>query len=286
MEYLSYWQLTTDVLLLGALAYLCSQFARSPRVNSQLRTVRELQSALKALVKEADTAGRTLNEQLIKRQQSLEKALIESDVAERKIQVALAEAAHAKENQSKFISQHPEVSQATRASVGKAVETITQPELQSKENEIQVQKNNPSSVKQAVNIYGEPIQANAATNQSIGKATKKFMQAYAPLKASVQKEVLSSPAVSQPVTTAAANVQGSIEDVYASAEELLRSGTGLASVANLTNLPIEEIKALSQMIIGEKAVANARKLETEFEVPPADPRLGVLGSIKRQTITL
>lgn len=61
------------------------RFSRAPGVTAHSRQLADLEVALKGLVKEADAAGRSLNDQPLKRQSALEKLLIDVDVSEHRM---------------------------------------------------------------------------------------------------------------------------------------------------------------------------------------------------------
>ncbi len=134
----------------------------------------------------------------------------------------------------------------------------------------------------STNIYGEPIQ------------TETRSQGYRPLSQSVEKHSRKpgAPALSE------------IQDVYERAEDLLRSGGNLNSVASRTDLPTEEVRALSRLIddvpedavkvsIGKQSSGLGQDERqspvfepTEVEHSNSDSRLGVLGGMRRQRQTL
>lgn len=291
MVNLGFWQLATDIMLLCSLVYLSFQFVRSPRINAQLRAVRELESALRVLVREADGAGRSLNDQLMRRQQALEKALIDADLTEQRLQKAVSAQASRASDSPEPASIKTNSRQAQQAAVAEESSTA-QSQLR---RSIEVGQDSPQAQWNKVNIYGEPIQSEPINEvKSPGRAQQKAMRTYSPLKAAVQTEIVQDEAPLEPTQakrsertkhSAVKEAETAIEDLYATAEELLRAGEGLALVAARTNLPISDIRALSQMIIGERAVAETK----QGSVPPVvdeDPRLGVMATMKRQTITL
>lgn len=287
MVHLEVWRLFGDIALLGALAYLCHQFVRSPRIGSASRQLRELETALRSLIKDADNSGRSLNDQLMRRQQSLEKLLIDAQLAEQRIHEAtLAKPASATisaapardmeprrrsmEIEREEIPSGPMVEPASFAQ--KTVAPIID---DSSEEESSITFGN-------TNIFGEPIATStttapaAASQPAVGRAMKRALDTYSPLKAKIEKQVAPQPKASP---------TAGIEDVYAAAEELLRAGNDLGAVSSRTKLPIEEVRALSQMIIGERAVKTPTT-PTVSVTDESDPRLGVLATMKRQTITL
>lgn len=287
MEHLALWRLCTDILLLLSLGFLCFQFARSPRINSQLRVVRELEAALRVLVREADGAGRSLNDQLLRRQQSIEKAIIDADLAEQRIQrsVARVEDIERQAASTRVSNEENTLAKSAREEFvppqAKPARTQTRARL-SDEIEIEQSETNKEVEPRwgKVNIYGEPIGGEATQAKDIELPKNRSKTPYGMKRATPAARPQAEPSALQ-------STKQSIDDVYAAAEELLRAGNGLATVASHTNLPIEEIRALSQMIIGERAVAQAKTASpVPAKVDDNDPRLGVMATMKRQTITV
>ncbi len=279
MSHIELWTLLSDILLFCALGYLCFQFVRSPRLNAASRQLRELEGALRTLIKDADTAGRTLNDQLMRRQQALERLLIDAQLAEQRIEEgtrrpatsASEYAVPAHRGPAPGPRQEEEPDSFARTAPAAAASRVT---VDPASEESTVSFGN-------VNIYGEPIAPPRAQPTKAaevpGRAMRRAMQSYSPLAAQIEKQVEARPA---PAAKAA------IEEIYAQAEEMLRAGNDLAVVAGRTKLPIQEVRALSQMIIGEKAVKSDQPQTIELQPEQADPRLGVMATMKRQTITL
>lgn len=273
MSHIEYWNLLSDILLFLALGYLSFQFVRSPRLNAASRQLRELEGALRSLIKEADGAGRGLNDQLLRRQQSLERLLIDAQLAEQRMEQGLQRTTTV-ESRNEQPGPQPSARSAPKPAhsapePGSFNDTRIQPDEREEESDISFG---------SVNIYGEPIAPQPPRKHEIpGRALRRALQTYTPLAAQIEKEV-----TQQKVQSARA----SVEDIYAAAEEMLRAGTDLAAVASQTRLPIEEVRALSQMIIGERAVKQGTPAPVEQQAEEADPRLGVMATMRRQTITL
>ncbi|MBN8549529.1 MAG: hypothetical protein J0M12_09460 [Deltaproteobacteria bacterium] len=308
MNHLELWKLATDVLLLMALAHLCFQFVRSPRISAASRQLRELEGALRSLIREADGAGRTLNEQLMGRQQALEKLLIDAQLTEQRIsQAAQSSYTTNQTEEPRATARYEEPREQPRARTERSSsaqptrpsamaehlstrEPASFPTSQGNSGQPAIEEEEESTITfGGTNIYGEPIAPSAAPAMAatppeapMGKARRRAMETYSPLSAKIEKEV--RPATKEAAKAPAA--RSSIEDVYASAEQLLRAGNDLMAVASRTRLPIEEVRALSQMIIGERAVAEANARNAQPAEPEEDPRLGVMAKMKRQTITL
>lgn len=114
--------------------------------------------------------------------------------------------------------------------------------------------------------------------------------AYRSLAASVEREVDSmssqKPSAQKPIADSSIK---RLEKIYESAEEMLKAGKNLETVAAQTSLPIDDVRRLSQMIIQEQFAQEARRASESPEATPtagSDSRLGVLGGMKRQVQTV
>jgi hypothetical protein len=75
------------------------------------------------------------------------------------------------------------------------------------------------------------------------------------------------------------SIGSDLSRIYMAAEEMLKAGRDLEAVSRSTKLPIEQVRLLSQIVIKERL---ADPTQVSVPVRPADPRLGVLGGMKRQ----
>lgn len=76
-----------------------------------------------------------------------------------------------------------------------------------------------------------------------------------------------------------------LQEVYDSAEKMLRAGIDVNKVITATSLSADEVQLLAQMLKRE----NALKIETQMVEPKVsdeDPRLGILSGMRRQAVQL
>ncbi len=78
------WKLITDFGLMGSLIYFAIRFLKS-QTSANPHQLQELHSGLRSAIREADVAGKTLNEQLITRKQNLERLLSDVQSAENRL---------------------------------------------------------------------------------------------------------------------------------------------------------------------------------------------------------
>ena len=284
---LEYWKLGTDLALAFSLAYLCYRLIRGQRATLSSQQVGALESSLRNVMGEADQAGRSLSEILLKRQQSLEKLLYEMGTVENRINRAISTAEikkgelelEAKRAESLSRYAHVEAARVSQAEIQSPRFVDPEPPSFTKGPERERYTPPPvRSVTAKVNIYGDPI-----ANQTASPT------AYRPLATQIERE-LATPQREEPRATTISNP---IEDIYTAAENMLRAGADLDSVSLATDIPISDLKLLAQYLSREAAVSNTIEVEhqstdSELERAPIsnDPRLGVLGGIKRQTQVL
>lgn len=77
-------------------------------------------------------------------------------------------------------------------------------------------------------------------------------------------------AIEKRVDSKTPSYESSVANVYAAAEQLLRSGLDLGAVAQQTKLPADQIQVLAQLVKRDTRPRSA-------VIPDADSRLGVLG---------
>lgn len=80
IEQIKVWQMLVDVSLVGTILFIAIRWMKSSQAQALLPRTMELEGSLRNLIKEADAAGRHLNDQLLRREQTLQKIL--SDVEE------------------------------------------------------------------------------------------------------------------------------------------------------------------------------------------------------------
>jgi len=74
------WTLMIDILLMGTVGIFTYKSLRTPNTFRHSKRLGELDSSLRMLIREASTAGATLNDELIIRRQELEKLLQELEL--------------------------------------------------------------------------------------------------------------------------------------------------------------------------------------------------------------
>lgn len=297
MQHLELWRLGTDILLMLSLIWLAVRHVRSASTTRARREVAQLDQSLKTLIKEADTSGRNLNEQLRKRQQELEKLLSELESGENNLRVTLGRVEKAAQNFENARNCAPLTPPSVPVGAHPPPAVAQAPEPPSFQSASAPQtpvRNAPSRGK---NIYGDditpalvegpakftpPQPAPQLEKQKYNRATERYL---AGLSRRIEKEIV--PSTPQAAPSAA---PAEIEDVYSAAERLIRAGKDLTSVAAQTRLSADDVAYLARMVRSEMRAGNVERgvsaAASAEAAANADTRLGVLAGMKRQVQAL
>jgi len=278
------WRLLADTLLMGTLLYFCVRSLRSPTNPKTIRQVGELESTLKGLIREAEASGKGLNDQLLRRQDALEKVLLDLETAEQRITRGMKGA-----EDTGMTLEHA-VGKAHRAikQLAEAIERSEEALANIPKNEpiIQVEIPKPPSFEEAVRVQPkrETRERSFELSRSVNERSfdpQPLEEAppprSRPLAASVERHVDRVPSDPMPLDR---SIGSELAKVYSAAEQMLRAGEDLHTVHRRTRLPMEQVQRLSQLV-------NQEDIEEEQLPPPqkVDPRLGVLGGASRRNST-
>lgn len=135
------------------------------------------------------------------------------------------------------------------------------------------------------NIFGDPLNKERPADIF---GDNQVVTSYQPLSAHIEKNVeIGETKVSTNT------LEKSIEDIYASAEDLIRAGKSLEAVSVSTKLSLDELRLISRMIQQDDAMrqemlnpAEEDAASVDLSVKNRDDRLGVLGNVRRQSPAL
>ena len=300
-------KLAADGLLVLSVLIMGFRYLRST-TKAHTTELMILEASLKGLIKDAESAGRSLNDELGKRQRGLEKLLLDIESSEKRIADTAREAIEtAGSVELKIKAARAAMEEVTRSAArparpsapvtGIPLEEET-PEPPSFETVVQRRASSPrqeTSVHRS-NIYGEPLEEvssqrmvpavspRAEQPRSIPTPRAEPTYARQRLSASIEKETDRS------VTVPAEPVATSMRTVFGAAEDMLRAGKEVAVVAAVTQLPIEKVvqmaRAIAPHLLEESGDMFIEEQPQVTTGKGTDPRLGVLGAMRRQTQVL
>ncbi len=275
IQQLPIWQMAVDLGLIAAVMTMAIRWMKGSRAQALLPQTIELEAALRNLIAEAEVAGRQLNDQLLRRENNIQRYLTELEDSERRIARSVVEG----EEVAKRIE-----------GISSTAQSRLQEVISARAPGAPLSQAAPSSGMSASAQQSVAPQASAAQPQASQQAAK--AQASAPQRRAPQGASQSAPAPSgstapasktpsQAYSSAAKQAGGEIHRVYAAAEKMIREGHDAESVAARTKLPLEGVKLLSQMIEVERTDEAAVEAKGT-KIVSGDPRLGALGATRRQ----
>lgn len=283
MNQIQMWQLFVDIGLITSVLTMTMRAFKSSRIPSMLPQTRELEASLRNLINEAERAGHQLNDQLLRREQNIQKSLSEMQGIEERVMGALAEG---ESLQAKL--------QATRTETIRLVQDLKSGLERGVQTErVRYEDATPrysmsSPVEDVRPQASQALSANASESKKarIAQDEEFIAQTYSRSEsAPLQQSAAASRSQSQASAPSAQISPQELKRVYESAESLIRQGQAVELVASQMKLPVDGVRRLAQMIEIERD-EDTRRQDPFSKVPTTDSRLGALGSIRRQTSTL
>lgn len=115
MEYLTVWQLITDVGLVTSLIYLALRFGKRAGIDVEDLRLQRLEKSLKELVHEAGRASSALNDDLGDRQKQMEQLLFDLETVEHRVNRAINNANDSKRSLDRRVEQFNSISHSENA---------------------------------------------------------------------------------------------------------------------------------------------------------------------------
>lgn len=280
MNQIQIWQLLVDIGLVTSVLAMTVKALKVSRIPSMLPQTRELEASLRTLIGEAEQSGFHLNDQLLRREQNIQRSLAEMQATEQRLTTALAEAEALQGKLKEIRTEIGTLVQDLKCGFQKGVQ-VEQARMEDSDA--------PVSAQAAITQSSEPARREPARDVKTPSAqgaggTDTFVEtSFVPQGA--PKAPQSSP--TPPARAARGYDAGSasaptqdLKRVYASAESMLKEGQALEAVANKMKLPVEGVRLLAQMIEIERD-EDTRRQDPTTKVPTADSRLGALASTRR-----
>lgn len=289
LNQLSLWQMMVDLGLITAILVMALRWMKGSRAQALLPQTLELEASLRNLIDEAEASGRQLNDQLLRRESNIQKYLTELEESERRITRSVIE--------GEEVSKRLEV--ATSAAQRNATQQERGDSYKARAYAVELDDAKAPALQAPAPQAARAPQARATRSAAEAPAatTQQAPRRSAPLQssASVQRSSYSNAPkiISRPPSAAGNTTQAyqkaaqpsssELQQIYALAEQMLKQGAEFEQVAQRTKLPLDGVKMLSQMIETERDEESMQELQAG-QVIAGDPRLGALGTTRRQTI--
>lgn len=287
LNQLSLWQMMVDLGLITAILVMALRWMKGSRAQALLPQTLELEASLRNLIDEAEASGRQLNDQLLRRESNIQKYLTELEESERRITRSVIEgeevskrlevaASAAQRNAAQSNAAQQERGDSYKAR-GYAVELddAEAPAPQARAPQARMTRSAaeaPAATTQQAPRRSAPLQSSASVQHSSYSNAPKI----------ISRPPSAAGNTTQAYQKAAQPSSSELQQIYALAEQMLKQGAEFEQVAQRTKLPLDGVKMLSQMIEIERDEESTQELQAG-QVIAGDPRLGALGTTRRQT---
>ncbi len=253
-------KLASDVLLVAAVCFLSFRILASGSLSGKTAQIMVLEASLKSLIKDAEGTGRSLNDELHKRQHSLERLLTDLEGIEKRINQSQNGFEQGRLHIDAQVLQAQHIfSQITKVITTNGLEVAN---VENKvESVIEVMPEPPSFESMVVRSPGTTagIPDRQAITQNRAAALRKAILQKQPLASQIERETDKPPA---PVSQEA--VERTVEQVNSAAKDVRKISEQMDTISN-----------------------ESASMRSEASPNVAvDSRLGVLGGMRRLTQTL
>jgi hypothetical protein len=275
---ISIWQMVVDLCLVTAILVMAFRSIKTSRVQAILPKALEIEATLRRAMLEAETTGRHVNDQLLRREQNIHKYVSELERHEKDLSLSISEA----ESLAKELS----LSCETARREGKELQTSL---IEAEAFSASLARSRPARATSSdTEVDDEQAIARRAALtpvRQVGQGTSKEEISFSTKRQSPRAtewldgsyEDLDDESVVEERTQSKI---GGLKEVYDRAEMMIKQGKELDAIARATQLPMEGVKRLAQMIEIEREEEQERERMNPRK-RQADPRLGALGATRR-----
>lgn len=278
---ISIWQMVVDLCLVTSILVMAFRSIKASRVQAILPRALEIEATLRRAMLEAETTGRHVNDQLLRREQNIHKYVSELERHEKDLALSISEA----ESLAKELS----LSCETARREGKELQTsLIEAESLSKSLSQSHSARSTLATSSEIEIADEPEMARRVAPTPARQGSQKTKRSE--MSFSTKQE---SPRASEwlddqyeeldeeeSVQERPQSKSGGLKEVYDRAESMIKQGKEFDAIVRATKLPMEGVKRLAQMIEIEREEEQERERMSPRK-RQADPRLGALGATRR-----
>jgi len=274
--------LVIDIALSCTIFYLAVRVGRGRGPSAaKLQALEALEESLSRLLKEASGANGELQRALQQEQKKLEELLFDIETVEQRLNKGFDDARSAYRSLKKILEHS--------AGIEKRLQTLHQSSERSVDSPAPntTQDRSRSSLSAQVESIEydrahQPRHRQGVTQKRTSKVNTQPMASSSrrPLRERITKE-----SVVPGQRTHLPSAQQSLEDIYATCEELLRAGQSMQEVAARVNLSIDEVERLQSLMIleeGAPEIPSENSSAHEASAIKSHPTLGALSQRRTQ----
>ncbi len=268
LNHISIWQMVIDVCLVTSILVMAFRFAKGSRAHAVLPRIVELEGRLSVLMAETESRAKHVNDQLMRREQNLSRSIADAERCEKDISLVV--------NEGEALSK-----ELSLLSEGARREAL---ELERAIAESRTARDSAPTVNAHDRLRDErryrQREAATAAHEEIDEK-RLFSSRNDSRRAAEWIEDVTAREDRDDRPKEQKSGVKSLQESYRAAEQMLKSGSAAEEVSERTNIPIEGVERLAQMIEIEREERGDVHARYPSNKVNADPRLGALGLSRR-----
>jgi hypothetical protein len=269
LNHISIWQMVIDVCLVTSILVMAFRFVKSSPAQALLPRIVELEGRISVLMAETEGRAKHINDQLMRREQSLSRSLTDAERCQKDITIVLNDG----EALSKELSLLCEGARREALELERAIaesRSVRTPERTGSSQERGRAAGRLREFNSVVEVTQESTEEKRAfSTRSGSRRAAEWIE-----DVTAQEEQADLPKEQKSAVK-------SLQDSYRAAEQMLKSGSDAHEVSERTSLPIDGVQRLAQMIEIEREERSEEHSRYSTRKTDLDPRLGALGVSRR-----
>jgi len=276
---LSMWQIVVDLCLVTSIFVMAFRGIKASRIQALLPQAIQLEVSLRKAIAEAESAARHINDTLLRREQNLHKYVVQLEQLEKNLSLSVVEA-ETLTKELHLACESARFESKDLASVVEESEVIKQNALATQQS-AKPAMNRPAARSSTTRSSHSRVSAKQADTQEDPQfSTRRSSRRAAEWLPAEEPSDISESYVPKRQERAPSGTHA-LQELYHRAESLLKQGENLESVSRATQLPVEGVRRLAEMIEIEREEATSEQGTRRDHRSSRDPRLGALSAGRR-----
>ena len=265
LNQITIWQMVIDLSLVSSILLMAFRVVKSSRINALLPQAAAMEARINKLMAETEAAAKHLNDQLLRREQNIHKYIKDLEKREKEFSLSIIEG----ESLSKELALISEGARRESEAIELAIQEANDAQRKLSSVGASARRSDQSNTRQ----QPEREEVRFTTRNRSRRASDWLDD---------EPEVVS--ATQEEVSKEKPSVKA-LQNLYFTAEEMLKDGHDAQVVSDQTKLPIAGVQRLAQMIEIEREESRDKRNSDRLS-QKQDPRLGALGAFRRPSSTL
>jgi hypothetical protein len=273
---ISMWQMAVDLCLVTSILFMAFRSIKSSRTQALLPQMMELENRVLKLMAEAEGSAKHLNDTLLRREQNIHRYVSDLEKREKDISMTVSEG----ESLSKELSLMCESARREAEELAHVVSDSERVRTERRGAATDNRRASEPSRRERTTRYAD----EESIEEDYRNEQRSFSTRGSSKRASEWLDEPEAPRLEREDATSRRASAQRLQELYHTAEEMLKNGQKPRDVSEKTKLPFEGLERLAQMI----EIEREERREQQRSSAPAqkDSRLGALGVSRRNASTL